>query len=152
MPFSVSKLFWIFPRRDQISWSPNTPSCSPFFIENNYCFTLFQQEYICNGEWLLTGLPVTRNVDNYGNQVDPSNSYVDLTYLVVIRRMPLYYIFNLFFPCLVITTTAILVFCLPPESGEKVNLGVTVLLALTVFLLLVAQSVPSQSVTVPLAG
>ena len=45
-----------------------------------------------------------------------------------------------------------LVFYLPPESGEKVNMGVTVLLALTVFLLLVAESMPPQSKNIPLAG
>ena len=45
-----------------------------------------------------------------------------------------------------------LVFYLPPDSGEKVSLGVTVLLALTVFLLIVAETMPPQSETIPLIG
>ena len=45
-----------------------------------------------------------------------------------------------------------LVFYLPPDSGEKVSLGVTVLLALTVFLLIVAETMPPQSENIPLIG
>ena len=45
-----------------------------------------------------------------------------------------------------------MVFYLPVESGEKVSLGVTVMLALTVFLLLVAETMPPQSVVIPLIG
>ena len=33
------------------------------------------------------------------------------------------------FPCMMMSTLTVLVFCLPPDSGEKIALGVTVLLA-----------------------
>ena len=42
-------------------------------------------------------------------------------------------------------------FYLPADSGEKVSLGVTVMLALTVFQLLVAEIMP-PSENVPLIG
>ena len=45
-----------------------------------------------------------------------------------------------------------LVFCLPPESGEKVSLGVTVLLAMTVYQLLIAETIPPTSEVIPLIG
>ena len=45
-----------------------------------------------------------------------------------------------------------LVFCLPPESGEKVSLAVTLLLAMTVFLLVVMENIPSTSEVVPQLG
>ena len=80
------------------------------------------------------------------------NMFPDVTFWMVLERRPLYYLFNLMLPCIFITSTAMLVFYLPPESGEKVNMGVTVLLALTVFLLLVAESMPPQSKNIPLAG
>ena len=60
--------------------------------------------------------------------------------------------FNLVLPAVFITATTILVFYLPAASGEKVSLGVTVLLALTVFLLMVAESTPPQSDSIPLMG
>ena len=47
---------------------------------------------------------------------------------------------------------ALLVFYLPPDSGEKVSLGITVLLSFSVFLLLVAENVPKTSEFVPLLG
>lgn len=64
----------------------------------------------------------------------------------------MYYLFNLVLPAAFITATTVLVFYLPPQSGEKVSLGVTVLLALTVFLLIVAETMPPQSESIPLIG
>ena len=46
----------------------------------------------------------------------------------------------------------ILVFCLPSESGEKVSLSVTVLLAMTVYQLLIAETIPATSDVIPLIG
>lgn len=62
-----------------------------------------------------------------------------------------FYIFNLLLPCFLISFLAPLGFYLPADSGEKVSLGVTVLLALTVFQLMVAESMP-PSESVPLIG
>ena len=43
-------------------------------------------------------------------------------------------------------------FLLPPDSGEKVTLGLTVLLAFSVFMLLVAENMPPTSEYIPLIG
>jgi nicotinic acetylcholine receptor len=43
-----------------------------------------------------------------------------------------------------------LTFYLPTESGEKVSLGLTVLLAFSVFMLLIAESIPATSEFIPL--
>ena len=43
-------------------------------------------------------------------------------------------------------------FYLPPESGERMQLGITVLLAMIVFLQLVYQNLPSTSNSAPLLG
>ena len=55
-------------------------------------------------------------------------------------------------PGIFLTATTLLTFVLPVDSGEKVSLGVTVLLALTVFLLLVADTMPTTSDGIPLLG
>ena len=78
--------------------------------------------------------------------------FPELTYYLVLQREHLYYQFNLILPCILITAIALLVFCLPPESGEKMSLGITVLLSLTVFLLMVADRMPATSETIPLIG
>merc|ERR1719220_593892 len=47
---------------------------------------------------------------------------------------------------------ALLGFTLPPDSGEKLTLDVTVLLSLTVFMNLVSAIMPTTSDAVPLIG
>uniref|UniRef100_A0A1I8GII6 Neur_chan_memb domain-containing protein n=1 Tax=Macrostomum lignano TaxID=282301 RepID=A0A1I8GII6_9PLAT len=65
-------------------------------------------------------------------------------------RKPLYYEINLIMPCIAILIVALFGFRLPPESGERISLSVTVLLALSVFLQLASEHTPTQSDVVPL--
>ncbi|CAB1325315.1 unnamed protein product, partial [Coregonus sp. 'balchen'] len=90
-------------------------------------------------EWECYGMPATKNVIMYGCCSDP---YPDITYTVLLQRRSSFYIFNLLLPCFLISFLAPLGFYLPADSGKKVSLGVTVLLALTVFQLTVAESMP----------
>ena len=105
--------------------------------------------FVDNGEWNLMGIPVRRNVVYYPCCEAP---YPDVTFYLVIQRQFLYYFFNLVMPCALISGIALLVFCLPPESGEKISLGITVLLSLCVFLLMVSERMPATSETIPLIG
>ncbi|XP_065200615.1 neuronal acetylcholine receptor subunit alpha-7 isoform X2 [Planococcus citri] len=105
--------------------------------------------FITNGEWYLLGMPGKKNTVVYACCPEP---YVDITFIVQIRRRTLYYFFNLIVPCVLISSMALLGFTLPPDSGEKLTLGVTILLSLTVFLNLVAESMPTTSDAVPLIG
>nr|XP_014284142.1 neuronal acetylcholine receptor subunit alpha-7 isoform X1 [Halyomorpha halys] len=106
-------------------------------------------DFITNGEWYLVGMPGTKNTITYACCPEP---YVDVTFTIQIRRRTLYYFFNLIVPCVLISSMALLGFTLPPDSGEKLTLGVTILLSLTVFLNLVAESMPTTSDAVPLIG
>lgn len=105
-------------------------------------------DFVENVEWECRGMPATKNVIMYGCCSDP---YPDITYSVLLQRRSSFYIFNLLLPCFLISFLAPLGFYLPADSGEKVSLGVTVLLALTVFQLMVAESMP-PSESVPLIG
>ncbi|XP_025973845.2 neuronal acetylcholine receptor subunit alpha-10 isoform X2 [Dromaius novaehollandiae] len=105
-------------------------------------------DFVENVEWEVLGMPATRNVVTYGCCSEP---YPDVTYTLLLRRRASFYIFNLLLPCILISFLAPLGFYLPADSGEKVSLGVTVLLALTVFQLLVAESMP-PSESLPLIG
>ncbi|XP_077987841.1 neuronal acetylcholine receptor subunit alpha-7-like isoform X2 [Glandiceps talaboti] len=107
-------------------------------------------EYEHNGEWDTLGINVHRNPGIYS--CCPGREYPDVTFTITIRRKPLFYIFNLIIPCFLISGMSMLVFILPCESGEKVSLGITVLLSLTVFLLVVAETMPATSETIPLIG
>ncbi|XP_075707395.1 neuronal acetylcholine receptor subunit alpha-10-like isoform X1 [Rhinoderma darwinii] len=105
-------------------------------------------DFVENVEWEVQGMPAKKNVITYGCCSEP---YPDVTYTLLLKRRASFYIFNLLLPCVMISFLAPLGFYLPADSGEKVSLGVTVLLALTVFQLLVAESMP-PSENVPLIG
>lgn len=106
-------------------------------------------KYVLNGEWHLVSMSAKKNKVRYNCCIHP---FHDVTLTLEIKRKPLYYVFNLIIPCALIATLTLIKFFLPPESGEKVGLGITVLLAMTVFLLLVADSLPSTSEHIPLLG
>ncbi|XP_041448318.1 acetylcholine receptor subunit alpha-type acr-16 isoform X14 [Drosophila obscura] len=106
-------------------------------------------DFITNGEWYLLAMPGKKNTIVYACCPEP---YVDITFTIQIRRRTLYYFFNLIVPCVLISSMALLGFTLPPDSGEKLTLGVTILLSLTVFLNLVAETLPQVSDAIPLLG
>ncbi|KAG7221755.1 hypothetical protein INR49_029138 [Caranx melampygus] len=104
-------------------------------------------EYVANGEWDLVEVTGKKNERIYACCEEP---YPDITFTLVLRRRTLYYGLNLLIPCVLISTLALLVFLLPADAGEKISLGITVLLSLTVFMLLVAEIMPATSDSVPL--
>ncbi|KAF2368502.1 Neurotransmitter-gated ion-channel, partial [Trinorchestia longiramus] len=105
--------------------------------------------YVTNGEWDLIELSMERHVVYYSCCDAP---YPDITYLLVLRRRPLFYVFNLILPCVLITGIALLSFYMPSDSGEKVTLGITTLLSMTVFLMVIGESMPPTSEKLPLIG
>nr|XP_056709519.1 neuronal acetylcholine receptor subunit alpha-7-like [Euleptes europaea] len=105
--------------------------------------------YVANGEWDLVGVPGSENKVFYECCREP---YLDVTFAVTMRRRTLYYALNMLVPCLLLSAMTFLVFLLPADSGEKISLGITVLLSLTVFMLLVAEVMPATSDSVPLIG
>ena len=69
---------------------------------------------------MLLGVPAKQNEVIYECCPEP---YLDITFVIKIRRRTLYYFFNLIVPCLLISSMAVLDFTLPPDSGEKLSLG-----------------------------
>ncbi|KAH8856205.1 Acetylcholine receptor subunit alpha-type acr-16 [Schistosoma japonicum] len=105
--------------------------------------------YVENGEWDLLKIVVERHEIFYPCCEEP---YPDLRFTIYMRRRTLYYLFNIIFPCLWLTVLSLVSFWLPPDSGEKITLGITVLLAFSVFMLLIAENMPATSEFVPLIG
>ncbi|XP_017296062.1 acetylcholine receptor subunit delta isoform X2 [Kryptolebias marmoratus] len=101
-----------------------------------------------NGEWEIVHRPAKKNT--YKHIPMESNKHQDITFYLIIKRKPLFYIVNIIIPCVLISFLASLVYYLPADSGEKMTLSISVLLAQSVFLLLISQRLPETSTTVPL--
>lgn len=97
--------------------------------------------YMANGEWVLMGMPGVRHSELYDCCTEP---YLDITFTIHIKRRTLYYGFNLIIPCIILSSMTLLSFSLPPESGEKLHLGVTILLSMTVFLVQLGKILPGK--------
>nr|XP_027793132.1 neuronal acetylcholine receptor subunit alpha-9 [Marmota flaviventris] len=105
-------------------------------------------DFVEDVEWEVNGMPAVKNVISYGCCSEP---YPDVTFTLLLKRRSSFYIVNLLVPCVLISFLAPLSFYLPAASGEKVSLGVTILLAMTVFQLMVAEIMPASE-NVPLIG
>ncbi|XP_010617796.2 neuronal acetylcholine receptor subunit alpha-3 [Fukomys damarensis] len=107
------------------------------------------KDYWESGEWAIIKAPGYKHDIKYNCCEE---IYTDITYSLYIRRLPLFYTINLIIPCLLISFLTVLVFYLPSDCGEKVTLCISVLLSLTVFLLVITETIPSTSLVIPLIG
>ncbi|GAB1606007.1 neuronal acetylcholine receptor subunit alpha-10-like [Argonauta hians] len=103
--------------------------------------------YVPNSQWELLGLHGV-SLKTRG----PKGILSEVTYIISLKRIPFFHILSFIFPCLLISSISLLGFLLPPRSGEKVSIGVTVLLSLSVFLLVVNQKLPPNSDEIPYIG
>ncbi|CAH1252053.1 neuronal acetylcholine receptor subunit alpha-10-like isoform X2 [Branchiostoma lanceolatum] len=103
--------------------------------------------FIRNEEWTVQSFEVERNEVVYS--CCPGVPFPDVTYTVVIRRRSLYYNYYVMAPNVLLAVLALLGFFLPPDSGEKLSLSITLLLALMVFMQLVTDTLPPLSTSIP---
>ncbi|TWW74087.1 Acetylcholine receptor subunit delta [Takifugu flavidus] len=92
-----------------------------------------------NGEWEIVHRPAKRNT--YKHIPMESNKHQDITFYLVIRRKPLFYVVNIIIPCVLISFLASLVYYLPPDRGEKMTLSISVLLAQYLMFIMVVVTV-----------
>uniref|UniRef100_A0A8C4THA5 Cholinergic receptor nicotinic alpha 3 subunit n=1 Tax=Erpetoichthys calabaricus TaxID=27687 RepID=A0A8C4THA5_ERPCA len=111
--------------------------------------TINLKDFWESGEWVIIDAPGYKHDIKYNCCEE---IYPDITYSLYIQRLPLFYTVNMIIPCLLISFLTILVFYLPSDCGEKVTLCISVLLSLTVFLLVITETIPSTSLVIPLIG
>ena len=161
---------------DKVAWEPAgmfTCSCDidvtyyPFddqictFIFANWAYTGAQinltqsqsseeqlmEKYTQNAEWEVIGTNIQRQDVYYGH---PPDSYPEVHFSFHLRRRNLFYTLNIIIPSAMLTLLVLLVFRLPPDAGEKISFGVTILLSYIVFILLISDNLPTVSNAVPL--
>uniref|UniRef100_A0A8C3SJ01 Acetylcholine receptor subunit epsilon n=1 Tax=Chelydra serpentina TaxID=8475 RepID=A0A8C3SJ01_CHESE len=104
-----------------------------------------------NGEWAIRHRPARRVLHpELGRE---ALGFQEIRFSLIIQRKPLFYVINIIVPCVLISSLVVLVYFLPAQAGgQKCTLSISVLLAQTVFLFLIAQKIPETSLSVPLIG
>ncbi|XP_067676176.1 neuronal acetylcholine receptor subunit alpha-6-like [Haliotis asinina] len=67
-----------------------------------------------------------------------------------LKRRPLFYIFTILLPVVLLHLLNSFVFLLPSQSGEKTSMAVSILLSFQLFLTIIRDSLPENSLTVSL--
>ncbi len=106
-------------------------------------------DYYQSVEWDILSIEAQKNVKYYDCCAE---KYLDIYFNVTLKRKTLFYLVNLIIPCVNISFLSVLVFYLPSSSGEKIALGIYVLVALLVFYLLLIELIPPTSLVIPLLG
>ncbi|XP_022108845.1 neuronal acetylcholine receptor subunit alpha-7-like isoform X2 [Acanthaster planci] len=107
-----------------------------------------QLSYTENGIWDLVEVQTAREVNSYS-----AGDYPEVSYTFVLRRRSAYYYTNVIIPFLFLSLMCNLIFLLPPDGKDaKVALIITTLLALVVFLQIIAGVMPPVGETPILAS
>ena len=118
------------------SWGFHTDAVNLTFYKSNVNL----QDYRTNGEWDLI------STSQHTSEIaEDELVYKELLFRIVVERLPGYYIMSVIFPVFITSMLTAVTFLLPVESGEKLGYILTVLVALTVFLTLFADIMPSTS-------
>lgn len=106
--------------------------------------------YTSGGQWKLLSTKVesqNQALDNgYGLQFTISTA----SFRLHLSRLPAYFVLNIIIPTLILTLMSLLVFCLPAEAGDKVSIGMTVLLSYSLVILMVTDITPRVSDSIPM--
>ena len=102
-----------------------------------------------NGDWTLKGVTSQRTEGKFDWSPEP---YALVEYTFDLSRLYNYYLIYLVLPCVGLIFLAPFMFYLPADSGERTGFGVTVVLALSVYLLVISDKLPEKSDKTPLIG
>ncbi|KAK6186080.1 hypothetical protein SNE40_008186 [Patella caerulea] len=98
-------------------------------------------EYGQNGQWELVHLNLEDTRDQYKSI---------LKFELTLKRRRSFYIMNIILPVIFLSFMGNLVFALPAESGEKMSLTITILLAYVVYLTIISENMPQTSIHISL--
>lgn len=76
----------------------------------------------------------------------------EVTFILHMRRKPLYYIVNLISPIVLLGVVRLLVFVIPADAGEKMSFAMAVFLSFAVFLSIISMHLPTNSEKTSLLG
>ena len=132
------------------------PSAGPTMVQgycwlklniNQHCFPTYQKQIAAIDLEMLYFIfcfQMAGPVFNYTN--------VELQFWIRLRRRPFFYVLNIIIPTIVLAVLSALTFIVPTDSGEQLSLGVSILLAFSVFMLILSENTPQTSENPPVLG
>ncbi|CAH3148903.1 unnamed protein product, partial [Porites evermanni] len=103
-----------------------------------------------NGYWTLRSLVIKMN--NHDEKKEPKRQFPEVIVSFFIGRKPMFFVLFTLVPCMIIGMLILVSFFIPAESGERIGLCATILLAVSVYLVVITDQLPEQSDTLPLIG
>ena len=104
-------------------------------------------EYKKNGIFRLDGMPAQTNVRYY--ECCPGVPYNRLIYKIHLTRRTKFYLLDFFFPAVVLLSVLFVCFLIPPESGERISLVISIVLGLMLHMFHVYDHIPHTSDAIP---
>ena len=106
--------------------------------------------FVASGDWDIVNITSKISETDHGDccQFD----FSEVVYTLEMKRKSLYYMFYLAIPSITLTVVALSSFLIHVESGERIGFVTTILLAMTVFLLVIPNFLPVTSDGLPILG
>ena len=153
--FSDGKVIWYQPEIihstcavDVTMFPFDTQTCNLQFITQEYSYreltlkstnpSLNVRSFTENSQWILKSSEISSKIP-----VAHYNSRLHLK--LVLERRYIFYIFYILCPVLFLSLLNMVVFCMPPSSGERTSVAVTIFLAFIVYMSVLNDTVPASS-------
>ena len=125
-------------------------SCNTYMSSYSYLLLLAFLDLklsTSNGYWSLRSIVITTK-----DHKDEDRQFREVVISFFIGRKPMFFVLFSIVPCMIIGMLILVSFAIPVESGERIGLCATILLAVSFYLLVVTDQLPEQSDTLPLIG
>ena len=114
-----------------------------------HCFFI-SDRFVESGNWQIVNISSRITETDHGDCC--KFNFSEAEFKISMRRKSLYYTFYITIPCVILTVIALTSFLIHVESGERIGFVTTVLLAMTVFLLIIPSWLPVTSEALPILG
>ncbi|XP_045198551.2 neuronal acetylcholine receptor subunit alpha-7-like [Mercenaria mercenaria] len=130
-------------------WPFDKQACNLFFVplgnENiRFIFPsnpIHDDDFIPMGEWTYEQITAS-----YQNRFYTGN---DIIYTVKISRHSAFYLLTMIIPLYCVTSLGLFVLLIPCDTGERVGFGITIMLSMVVFMMVIKDEVPKTSEPLP---
>lgn len=120
-----------------------------FFRNQPKGLDVMDEKHHSSGHWTMENMTSDLHEEYFECCTDP---FSVIKYEFVWRRLTMYWLLYLVFPCICLSFLALFVFFIPSETGERTGFGITAVLAMSVYLLVISDKLPEKSDESPVIG